>query len=242
MVFGELAGDEECRGSRKRQLPQRRGVFTGLDIEGQEDRRCGRAAPGRGGVMRAEVRLYRYAELSVRPDFAPTGSLSAAQLWLIILRSRFARGEAMYFMRTKDYRKSDMAKRWALPDRVFFACGACHILAFAFLERYGRPEMTAQWIRPTPGHTGNHVFVAFGDRVFDYHGYARREHYLAHYFARAQRRYPAWNASIVELPADVLVSEAKSRTYDGLWLREPRQFLHDALPRARAFLERFPAP
>jgi hypothetical protein len=22
--------------------------------------------------------------------------------------------------------------RWALPDRVFFACGACHILAYAF--------------------------------------------------------------------------------------------------------------
>jgi hypothetical protein len=73
----------------------------------------------------------------------------------------------MYFMRTQDCPKSNLAKRWALPDRVFFACGACHILAFAFLERYGRPEMKATWIRPTPGMIGNHIFVAFGDRVFD---------------------------------------------------------------------------
>lgn len=46
----------------------------------------------------------------------------------------------------------------------------------------------------------------------------------------------------MELPPEVLVSEAKSRTYDGLWLREPKQFLHDALPRARRFLDRLPNP
>ena len=51
---------------------------------------------------------------------------------------------------------------------------------------------------------------------------------------------PGWGCSLVELPADVLISEARSRTYDGLWLRGPEQFLHDALPRARAFLDRFP--
>jgi hypothetical protein len=37
----------------------------------------------------------------------------------------------------------------------------------------------------------------------------------------------------------VLISEAKSRTYDGLWLRQPDQFLYDALPRAYRFLDRF---
>jgi hypothetical protein len=50
---------------------------------------------------------------------------------------------------------------------------------------------------------------------------------------------PGWSYSLVELPPDVLISEAKSRTYDGLWLRGPEQFLHDALPRAHAFLDRF---
>jgi hypothetical protein len=30
--------------------------------------------------------------------------------------------------------KQDPVRRWSLPDRVFFACGACHILAYAFLK------------------------------------------------------------------------------------------------------------
>jgi hypothetical protein len=145
----------------------------------------------------------------------------------------------MYRVRTKGYRKEDQAMRWALPDRVFFACGACHILAYAFLERYGTPEMTALWIKPDAGFTGNHIVVAADDWVFDYHGLSRREPFLAHSFARARRLWPGWNASLVELPRDVLVSEEKSRRYEGLWLREPGQFIHDALPRARRFLDRF---
>ena len=44
---------------------------------------------------------------------------------------------------------------------------------------------------------------------------------------------------MVPLPFDVLVSEEKSRTFEGLRLREPGQFLCDALPRARAYLDRF---
>src|SRR5262249_51250149 len=44
----------------------------------------------------------------------------------------------MYKLRTK-CAKRDPIKRWALPDRVFFACGACHILAYAFLRTY--PEI-----------------------------------------------------------------------------------------------------
>jgi hypothetical protein len=34
------------------------------------------------------------------------------------------------------------------------------------------------------------------------------------------------------------VPEAKSPNYEGLHLCEPGQFLHNALPRARAFLDR----
>lgn len=59
---------------------------------------------------------------------------------------------------------------------------------------------------------------------------------------KAGRRWAGWRADVIDLPAEVLASEAKSRTFDGLWLREPGQFLHNALPRARRFLERFPAP
>ena len=148
----------------------------------------------------------------------------------------------MYQPRTPGYLKDDPALRWALPDRVFFACGACHILASAFLARWGRPDMTAVWIKPSPGFTGNHIFVDGGEWAFDYHGYSRKSDFLRHSWRTSRRRWPGWDASLVELPRDALVSEAKSLQFDGLWLREPRQFLHDALPRARAYLDRFPAP
>jgi hypothetical protein len=131
--------------------------------------------------------------------------------------------------------------RWSLPDRVFFAAGACHILAYAFLERHFCFGAKALWLRPEAG-IGNHVFVACGDWAFDYHGYALLDRFLSHSRRRAQRLWPGWHAQLVELPREVLVSEAKSKTYGGLWLREPGQFLHNALPRARAFLNRFPAP
>lgn len=144
--------------------------------------------------------------------------------------------------RTPGHRKSDPEARWALPDRVFFACGACHILAHAFLERHGRHGHRAVWLRPAAGHRGNHIFVDLGGIVFDYHGYSDRDAFLAHTVRRARQRMPGWEATLVPLPREVLVSEARSRSHDGLWLREPGQFLHDALPRARAFLDRFPPP
>lgn len=146
----------------------------------------------------------------------------------------------MYRVSTPGYQKSNPAMRWALPDRVFFACGACHILAHAFLERYG--DRGVVWLKPAAGFSGNHVFIDGGTWVFDYHGYSDRERFLTHTYGKARRWWPGWHATLIELPLDVLISETKSRSYDGLWLREPHQFLHDALPRARTFLDRFPSP
>jgi hypothetical protein len=148
----------------------------------------------------------------------------------------------MYQPRTKDYTKADPAMRWALPDRVFFACGACHILAHAFLERHGRPEHEVTWIKPVPGSTGNHIFISTDGWVFDYHGYSKRDAFLRHTWKRARQLWPEWDATLVPLPRNVLISETKSREIDGLRLREPQQFLHDALPRARRYLDRLGLP
>ncbi|WGF90866.1 hypothetical protein [Marinivivus vitaminiproducens] len=148
----------------------------------------------------------------------------------------------MYAVRTPSYSKSDPVMRWALPDRVFFACGACHILAHAFLERYGDPNASVRWIKPVTGFTGSHIYVSGDSWVFDYHGYSETKQYLSHTWKVARRRWPGWDAEIVDLPRQVLVSEAQSRTFPGLWLREPKQFLHDAHPRAVRYLERFPPP
>lgn len=132
--------------------------------------------------------------------------------------------------------------RWALPDRVFFACGACHILAYAFLERNWTAGGRAVWIRPLDGFAGHHVFVAGPGWAFDYHGFCDPDRLLHHSFRKAGRWWPGWNATLVPLPTNVLISEERSRAYGGLRLREPQQFLFDALPRARAYLDRFPRP
>lgn len=148
----------------------------------------------------------------------------------------------MYQPRTPNYQKNDPVMRWNLPDRVFFACGACHILAHAFLKRFGTDDMTPLWLHPHKGFTGNHILVAWDSWVFDYHGYSHRQKFIDHYFLRARQHRSGWDAEIKPLPRDVLISEEKSRQFDGLWLREPKQFLHDALPRAERFLDRFASP
>jgi hypothetical protein len=115
-------------------------------------------------------------------------------------------------------------------------------LAYAFLEAYPRAGFAPAWIKPLDGHIGNHIVVAKGNVAFDYHGYSDWPMLFAHTCRKAGRWWPGWHADVIALAPDVLVSEEKSRRYEGLRLREPRQFLHDALPRAHEFLRRYPPP
>ena len=133
--------------------------------------------------------------------------------------------------------KDDPVRRWNLPDRVFFACGACHILAHAFLDRFPSAGFGPIWIRPRTELTGNHIFVTNGELAFDYHGYARHGRLVDHYTKRARRLFPGWEADLVPVTVS-LVSRENAKTID-LDIREPRQFLHDALPRAHLYLDRF---
>jgi hypothetical protein len=148
----------------------------------------------------------------------------------------------MYKRRTSGARR-DPAKQWALPDRMFFAAGACHMLAYAFLERYPHDGFEAAWIRPTSGHTGNHIVVVRDDRcVFDYHGFSEWSRYWTHTVRRASQWWPGWSADVVHIHAEALVSRRRAREYEGLWMKEPQEFLFDPLARARRYLKKFPAP
>jgi hypothetical protein len=135
--------------------------------------------------------------------------------------------------------KSDPVLRWHRPDRQFFANGACQILAYAFLERYPDLGFHARWIKPAAGFVGNHIYVTDGVNAFDYHGLTTEQRLFAFSFKRGRRFFPRWDATLVDLPTDALVSEQRSREIEGLWLREPKQFLYDAMPRARNFLDKF---
>jgi hypothetical protein len=147
----------------------------------------------------------------------------------------------MYRRRTPGS-KRDPVIQWALPDRVFFAAGACHILAYAFLEAYPHAGFTAYWIRPAPGHTGNHIVSVRDDVVFDYHGFARWPVYWRHTTRRADQQWPGWSAGLVPIRQDSLISNAAAREYAGLHMKEPKDYLFDPLPRTRRYLQRFTAP
>ncbi len=95
--------------------------------------------------------------------------------------------------------KKDQALSWKRADRAFFASGACHILAHAFLQEYGAQRYRPYLILPLRGFRGEHIYAATGDTVFDYHGFSEKACFLEHYFRKLKRFFPGWNAIIVEL-------------------------------------------
>jgi hypothetical protein len=132
-------------------------------------------------------------------------------------------------------KKLDPVINWSLPDRVFFACGACQVLAYVAVQTYGAVGFRPLWIRPKPGFRGNHIIVSDGVSAFDYHGWSSFDRLLEHTHTKAGRWWPGWTSELIEVSAEVLISEEKSKAI-GCHMREPGQFLHNALPRASAFL------
>lgn len=140
--------------------------------------------------------------------------------------------------------KQDPEKRWNLPDEVFFAAGACQVLAYAFLKEYPELEFKPLWIKPIEGYRGNHIIVTDGKVIFDYSGYHKYDDYFRslekEMLSRAAEdtNFEGWDYTLEEFPIEFLISEKESKAH-GLWLRQPNQFLHNAMPRARAYLKQF---
>ena len=137
--------------------------------------------------------------------------------------------------------KRDPVRRWNLPDRVFFACGACQVLAHVALEAHAADGFRPKWLRPAAGFRGNHIVITDGERAFDYHGWTRLDALVDHIRRKALRWWPGWSAEVLDFPVEALVSATKSEAA-GLRMLQPDEFLHDPRPRARAFLAARPMP
>lgn len=131
--------------------------------------------------------------------------------------------------------KNDPDRRWALPDKVFFGNGACHILAGVFLEQPPLPGFYAERIIPGEGFAGNHIYVTNGYIAFDYHGYSSRLNLLLHHTSGWAQQYPqGWNCTLERVTFDLLdTSQLNQRKMLG-----PDQYKYDPVQRARYFLER----
>ncbi|MGB8355697.1 MAG: hypothetical protein WCD79_17490 [Chthoniobacteraceae bacterium] len=130
--------------------------------------------------------------------------------------------------------KNDPHASWHRPDRAFFASGACHILADAFLQRFPHSAYHAVLIQPRNQARGTHLFVTDGATAFDYHGFSGHDRLISFYFRHLQRRFPGWHADLItihEPPSSAAFCQQHNH-------REPHQFLHDPTPRAENFLTR----
>jgi len=130
--------------------------------------------------------------------------------------------------------KQDAQRRWALPDRIFFGHGACHILAGVYLERPPLLGFHAERILPVGSARGSHVYLTDGSVAFDYHGYSVRRRLLDHHRKSCSRQYPGWDCVTEQVDFDLLSTVELNRRN----MRGPDQFLSDAAVRARAYLHR----
>ncbi|MDH6263742.1 hypothetical protein [Bradyrhizobium sp. BR13661] len=129
--------------------------------------------------------------------------------------------------------KADPHRQWSLPDRIFFGYGACHILAGVFLNQPPLPGFYAERVIPAEGFLGSHVYVTDGVIAFDYHGYSRRDRLLQHHKRVWASQYHGWLCTIEMVDFDLLsTSDLNKRR-----MRGPDQYLRDAIPRARRFIE-----
>lgn len=133
--------------------------------------------------------------------------------------------------------KQDAVRRWRLSERAFFAHGACHILAQAFLDRFPDSHFYAVWIKPNEGYRGNHVFVTNGVLAFDYRGYLAELRLTSYYWKQYKQAYSGWDAELIRVIGNV--SDPAQVKKIGMQIRGPDEFLHNATPRAQAYLKKY---
>lgn len=139
---------------------------------------------------------------------------------------------ASQFRRT-DAERNDQALSWARDDRRFFAAGACHVLSWAFLEKYADAGFKPVGLRYHPSPLVNHVYVSDGVRAFDFFGWTTEQELLAESEATAGP----------EGMERVDISELDLAMFCGAYFcRPPSQFHGDAWARANAYLLQFAAP
>jgi len=131
--------------------------------------------------------------------------------------------------------KNDPLRRWALPDRVFFGHGACHILAGVFLKSEHATGFFAERIIPQDGFSGNHIYVTDGSIAFDYHGYSDRLRLLQQHTSGWADHHPqGWNCVLERVEFDLLnTTELNCRNMLG-----PNQYDKNPIPRAQSFIQR----
>lgn len=129
-------------------------------------------------------------------------------------------------------KKEDPARRWNLPDRIFFGHGACHILCGIYLQMFADSKFKPYWIKPAPGLPGMHVFVSDGKIAFDYHGYSVLNRLERHHRKVWESQIPNWNGELLKVDFELLNTQALNEKN----MRGPDQYYGDVIERATKFV------
>jgi hypothetical protein len=134
--------------------------------------------------------------------------------------------------------KLDLELSWVRPDEEFFAAGACHILAHAFLQVHPNLGFSPLLIQPHARHRGGHVVVCDPLWAFDFNGFTDRKQFFEQFFVERREAFATWDADLVELKSDPADWDF-CRSYRH---RHPSQFFRDPVARALAYVQRFALP
>ena len=99
---------------------------------------------------------------------------------------------ALKYMRTPEESR-DVLLSWLREDMVFFAAGACHILAHMFLSLHPNEGFDLIYTKPVNKQPGNHMYVSGGTWAFDFNRWSLEKDLLKVNETLAKDRYPNWN-------------------------------------------------
>jgi hypothetical protein len=135
------------------------------------------------------------------------------------------------FRRTAAQR-ADQQLSWNRDDTAFFAAGACHILAFAFLATYPHAGFHPVGLWPHQARDPAHVYATNGTWAFDHDGWTPQAELLA--LTRAAEPDAGYQ------PRQILTD---LETYCAAHNHRAREhFAHDPWQRALHYLAQFPPP
>ncbi|WP_327146818.1 hypothetical protein [Nocardia sp. NBC_01327] len=126
--------------------------------------------------------------------------------------------------------RADERLAWDRDDQYFFAAGACHVLAYAFLSCHNGFGAMGLW--PTGAENPGHVYASNGVWAFDHSGWTPEPELLL--TSRAAEPRPDYQARPIDLALDELCAR--------YWMRGRREFAHDPWQRAHDYISRFPDP
>ncbi|URM97630.1 hypothetical protein LUW76_26515 [Actinomadura madurae] len=136
---------------------------------------------------------------------------------------RFKRSEA---------ERQDQLRSWNRDDVAFFAAGACHILAYAFMSTYPDAGFQPFGLWPREATDPSHVYVTDGTWAFDHDGWTLQAELLR--VTRADAPLSDFQPRPIPMDLD---------TFCACHHHRPRRlFAFDPWERALRYVARFPAP